>query len=333
MTRLCAPMLAMAIALASASIATSGVVGRSDRDGRSAFAHLCPDALSWTNHPVPRVPPPGPRDAQGVPMIVVDGTRYYRPGALAINGMKRLDAYRHGGDIRQLQVAELLAQRLRELSLHRRRADWLPFWYDYPAAGQRAPWFNAMTQGLVLSFYVRLARATDDPTHLRAAHRIFGSFLRLGPNRRPWVAYVDRSGLFWLEHYPGSATHHVLNAHLHAVFGIYEYWQVTRSTKARRFLRAATATMRQKAADYRVKGGDSLYDLGTRTRITKYHEVHVWQLQLMSRMSGDRYFARLAQGFVSDHRPTGFVPGRPAKLGSRFVGPQCRPARIGGLGG
>ena len=33
-----------------------------------------------------------------------------------------------------------------------RNAWFLPFTYDYLAAGQVAPWYNAMTQGLVLSF-------------------------------------------------------------------------------------------------------------------------------------------------------------------------------------
>ena len=44
--------------------------------------------------------------------------------------------------------------------------------------------------------------------------------------RKPWVAHVDPRRYLWLEHYPRRKPDHVLNAHLHAIFGIYEYWQV-----------------------------------------------------------------------------------------------------------
>ena len=44
-----------------------------------------------------------PRDAEGVPMYRVGDELYYRPGALAINGMKRIDAYLDTGDTAQLE--------------------------------------------------------------------------------------------------------------------------------------------------------------------------------------------------------------------------------------
>ncbi len=94
---------------------------------------------------------------------------------------------------------------------------WLPFWFDYPPEGLTAPWFNAMSQGLVLSFFVRLHRVTGDDIHLRAAEKVFDSYRRLGRKgsgqQRPWVAYVADGGYLWLEHYPNARPDHVLNAH------------------------------------------------------------------------------------------------------------------------
>ena len=258
-------------------------------------------------------------------MVIVDGERHYRPGALAINGMKRLDAYHDTDDQRQLDQALLQAERLREISLHRREADWLPFTYDYPAAAQRAPWFNAMVQGLALSFYVRLGRITGDPVHMAAAVRVFRSFLRFGTGRKPWVAYRDGRGFLWFEHYPRSRPDHVLNAHLFATIGIYEYWQATRSRQARRVLAAAITTMRENASRYRRPGGRSRYDLRHETTFPKYHAIHVWQLGMLARISGDRSFSRLARRLSEDRRPMAQAPGRPAKQASRFVGRHCRP--------
>jgi hypothetical protein len=286
------------------------------------LADICTDGLPWTDHPPPPIPAPGPRDRQGVPMVRVNGRLYYRPGALAINGMKRIDAYRDHGNGRQLRLALREASRLRIISLERRRAEWLPFWYDYAPAGQRAPWFNAMTQGLVLSFFVRLYRVTGNAMHLAAARRVFRSFQRLGQQRRPWVAYVD-GGYLWLEHYPRRRPGHILNAHLHAVFGIYEYWQATRSPEARRVLLGAVTTMRHHAGRFRRPGGVSLYGLRTRSLILKYHEIHIWQLRLLAKISGSAEFGRLSRALTSDVPPAGRVNGQPARQGSGIVGPQC----------
>jgi hypothetical protein len=261
-------------------------------------------------------------------MIIRDGKRHYWPGALAINGMKRIDAYLDHGDPRQLRQALLQAERLRAMSHRRRNATWLPFTFDYLPAGQRAPWYNAMTQGLALSFYVRLYRVTGDALHLAAARKVFASFRRLGQRRRPWVAYVDGRGNLWLEHYPLRRPDHVLNAHLHAIFGIYEFWQVTRSDRAEAVLEGAIETMRRQAHRYRRPGKVSYYGLRSRSTIVKYHQIHVWQLRLLSRISGDPTFRRLARRMVADYKPRGEVPGRPAERHRDVVGPHCRPEPV-----
>ena len=111
--------------------------------------------------------------------------------------------------------------------------------------------------------------------------RSFASFKRLGMGK-PWVAYVDPRRYLWLEHYPGRRPGHVLNAHLHAIFGIYEYWQVTRSDAARRVLRGSITTMRDNAWRYRRRGKTSLYGLRIRSSIYKYHEIHIWQFRLLA---------------------------------------------------
>lgn len=292
------------------------------------LADICPDGLPWTKHPPQRFPVPMPHDRFGVPMVRVGGQLHYRPGALAINGMKRIDTYRDHGDKRQLEQALKQAWRLRTMSLTRRGASWLPFWYDYAPAGQRAPWFNAMTQGLVLSFYVRLYQVTGDAIHLEAAREVFESYQRLGQQRRPWVAYVDLGEYLWLEHYPLKRPDHILNAHLHAIFGIYEYWQATRSPEARKVLRGAITTMSRHAESYRRPGGLSLYGLRSRSLIGKYHEIHIWQLLLLAKISGHADFAHLASALATDVRPVGRANGRPARQGPGIVGPQCRPDEL-----
>jgi hypothetical protein len=208
---------------------------------------------------------------------------------------------------------------------------WLPFWFDYPPAGLTAPWFNAMSQGLALSFFVRLHRVTGDEVHLEAAEHLFSSYRRLGRRKggagRPWVAYVADGGYLWLEHYPNDRPDHVLNAHLHSLNGLYEYWQHTRSAEARRLLEGALTTMRDRAGRFRRDGRVSIYGLRSRTNHYKYHQVHIWQLRLLGRMTGDPYFSELADAMASDRTPKRRVPGKPGESRLRTVpssAPQSR---------
>ena len=191
-----------------------------------------------------------------------------------------------------------------------------------------------MSQGLALSFFSRLYRVTGDDVHQRAATRIFASFRRLGPRQaaaapvpaRSWVAYVDERDHLWLEHYPRIGPDHVLNAHLHALNGIYEYWLLTRSAEARQLLEGALTTVRERAGQYRRRDRASLYGLRSRTNHFRYHEVHIWQLRLLGRMTGDPFFTRLGDTLAADRAPEGHVPGRPAV---RVAGPVLSSARRG----
>jgi hypothetical protein len=282
------------------------------------------DRLPWTSDEPPALEVPPPVDQDGIALFRwIDDALYYRPGSVAINGMKRIDAFRDTGDVRQLEQALLQADHLRDMVIEDDDAWWLPFWFDYPPEGLTAPWFNAMSQGLALSFFTRLHRVTGDVAHLEAAERIFESYRRLGRRQggggRPWIAYIADGGYLWLEHYPNSRPNHVLNAHMHSLIGLYEYWQHTRSAEARNLLEGALTTMRDRAQVYRREGRVSLYGLRSRTNHFKYHQVHIWQLRLLSRMTGDRSFRDLADGMASDRVPNRDVPGRPIESRMRLV--------------
>ncbi len=336
--RLLAPFLALMIATVG-SLATPAPAGASEPDEPPPFRHrhfdlvdLPFDRLPWTSDKPPVLDVPPPVDKKGIALFRwIDDALYYRPGSVAINGMKRIDAFRDTGDRRQLEQALVQADHLREMAIVDDDAWWLPFRFDYPPEGLTAPWFNAMSQGLALSFFVRLHRVTGDDRHLEAAERIFESFRRFGRRKgggdRPWVAYIASGRYLWLEHYPSDRPDHVLNAHLHSLIGLYEYWQHTRSPEARRLLEGALTTMRDRAGLYRREGKVSIYGLRSRTNHYKYHQIHIWQLRLLSRMTGDPYFGELGDAMASDKRPKRDVAGEPALSTTRIVpsgAPQSR---------
>jgi hypothetical protein len=260
-------------------------------------------------HPM-RLPPPQHVDEDGVIMRRWGDRWVYPTGGLSMTGMSRLVAWRVTGDRGQLDQALRQAAKLREIAIRSGGAWWLPHDFAYPAEGMRRPWFNAMTQGLALSFFIRLYQTTGDPLHLRAARAVFRSFEAIGRGHRRWVAYVDGDRYLWLEHYPSLQADHVLNAHLHAIFGLYEYWQETRSRSARHILEGAITTMRDRLGDFRRPGRVSLYCLHHREVILHYHVIHVWQIRLLGRITGDGWYLRMSTAFRRDHGFT--TPGRGA---------------------
>jgi hypothetical protein len=178
-----------------------------------------------------------------------------------------------------------------------------------------------MSQGLALSFFVRLHAVTGDPADLLTADELFRSFTLFGPGREAWGTYVDRQGYLWLEHYPNRRQDHHLNAHLHATFGLYEFFEATGSLEARLLLEGAITTLRDRAGGFRRPGRISFYSSRTKTVIGSYHDIHIWQLRLLGRITGDAWFTRLGDDIAADHPPRPYVPGRPAVDGLRPVEP------------
>jgi hypothetical protein len=301
--------------LVGIAVAVPAPAAAADPDYRVESFDLAPQPWAWrvfNGLPALRVRTRGPHDADGVPLFRwTDGLLYYRPGQVAGNGMRHLDLYRRQGSSAHLAQARRNARVLLRLARHARHAWWLPTWFDYKAEGLRAPWYDSHAQGWALSFFVRMYRVTGRRIYRQAADRVFASFLRLRRSQSPWVSDVVH-GYLWLEHYPNGVSRRVLNAHLHAIFGLFEYWELTRALRARRVLEGAITTMRRNVSRYRRPGLASRYALSSNHGIVKYHGIHIWQLRLLARISGASYFARVADRFEHDLNPPGpgrFAPG------------------------
>lgn len=133
------------------------------------------------------------------------------------------------------------------------------------------------------------------PTIARNAHAQDPALQRLADERR------DPNGYLRLEEYPGPRPSHVFNGANFAFFGIYDYAMLTSDPTAIRLVRGHLTTMRRYAIAYRVPGGISLYDLTHRSRIAHYHAVDTWQLGMLGRMGGGRWFTRLGRAFHADY--------------------------------
>jgi hypothetical protein len=255
-----------------------------------------------------KVSPPAPDgavDADGIPLRNWNGALYYTADNIARQGLYRLKGFARTGDAAYTQVLDRFDTKLRSMAQPVGDAWFFPWPFSYGNEHLTTPWYNAMTEGLVLSFFSRMYEIYGDPSDLDAAAHVFASYLIMGPISTPWVATVER-GYLWLEHYPGGVTHHVLNAHLWATLGIYDYWrQLQRDGSSdidavQTVLDGAITTVRSNVWRYRRAGHTSLYALVHRTSYLSYHLLHIRQLRLLAKISADSYFATAADLFYAD---------------------------------
>jgi hypothetical protein len=103
--------------------------------------------------------------------------------------------------------------------------DYAPFWpYDL-----KAPWYSALTQGLVLSLCVYLYRETQEAQYLDWSHTIYQSFLV--PIDKGGITRFEDDGPFF-EEYPTHVPSRVLNGAVVAMMAVHDYAKITGNTDA-----------------------------------------------------------------------------------------------------
>ncbi len=253
---------------------------------------------------------PGPYDTAGIPLLNYRGTigLQYNPIAVAQYGLGNINLFLRNGEqarlARSLRAADWLTANL-ETNRHG-----VPVWHhhfdwDYRTR-LRAPWHSALAQGQGISLLVRAFQTTRRPQYAEAAALAFQAFLR-GVNEGG-VSVCNGAGDVWFEEYVVDPPGHILNGFLWALWGVYDYALLTGDGKARDLLDAATQTVRGNLHRYDV-GYWSLYELSP-TRLPMlaspfYHWLHVVQLEVMHRLTGDATFLEFARRWDAYARDPG----------------------------
>lgn len=274
-----------------------------------AIRHLLPSDLPYVTGRVTPLEAKPPTDEQGIRQFrTTDGELYDHPVWMAQEILRLLDSYEAGGGDPYLQMAERNADRLLADAVYARGAVYFPYRFDFALLGNpddlmSAPWYSAMAQGQALSGFVRLYLATQDERWRQAADLAFASFTWPRAEGEPWTVFVDADGYLWLEEYPKDPPLQVLNGHIYAIFGLYEYFELTGSPVALQLLRGALATVKHYGESFRNPGRLSAYDLRVRATNAKYHAIHIKQLRLLAEITGDATFNHLADEFAADSPP------------------------------
>jgi hypothetical protein len=262
--------------------------------------------VPWEERRLAGGPPMTPRtvgdaDEKGVPLRPLGrgGALVYNPTVLAQQGIKRLDSYQQTGKDVHRRVARNIAAVLDKTATDGKGRRWQP--HSYALGLQKPGWVNGNSHGLVLSFMSRYYELLGAEAKLESARELLPAFDRREGSKR-WFTTVTDDGLLWFEHWPDGKHVHTLNAHLNTLFGLYDYWLLTGDPVAERYFLGGALTVREKLDRFRRKDRLSRYSLSAPLATVHYHETHIDQLQILSRMTGDEWFARQADKLARDQR-------------------------------
>ena len=246
----------------------------------------------------------GPCDSEGIPLLDYHGKigRQYNPIAIAQYGLGNYNLFRRTGDAARRQkfflVAEWLSSHLEKnpsgLSVWNHHFDW-----EYRDT-LRKPWYSALAQGQGISVLVRAHRESHDRRYLEAAQLALKSFFK--PVADGGVLFTDDRGDLWFEEYIVSPPTHILNGFIWAAWGVYDYFLATHDQSAQELFTRAVQTLLRNLDRYDL-GFWSLYEQsGTRLPMVAspfYHQLHIVQLRVMHRLTGENKFARVADRWES----------------------------------
>ena len=144
--------------------------------------------LMYAGEHIAAVSPNGAVDGKGIPMRSWNGALYYVADNIARQGLYRLNGFVRTGDSAYTRVVRAFDAKLRAMARPVGDAWFFPWPFSYSNEHLVTPWYNAMTQGLVLSFFSRMYEVYGDPDDLAAAGHVFASFRdhRSGRRRRGW---------------------------------------------------------------------------------------------------------------------------------------------------
>ncbi|MFC1692658.1 D-glucuronyl C5-epimerase family protein [Candidatus Latescibacterota bacterium] len=239
-------------------------------------------------------------DADGIPMLDYKGNIgiQYNPNSIAQYALGYYDLFL---DTRNFMYEQLFLK----------QADWfvnnvrfidddIGLWeynFDFEYhEGLKAPWRSALAQGQGISVLVRAYSLTKNEKYLTVAAKSFKSFER-GIDDSGGVTYIDKEGYFWFEELIFDPPTHVLNGFIWALWGIYDYYLVTKDEKALHLFREGTRTLEDKIEKYDIGFWSIYHLLPTKLKMiasTYYQRLHIVQLEAMYNLTGKKIFKEYA---------------------------------------
>jgi hypothetical protein len=161
--------------------------------------------------------------------------------------------------------------------------------FDLPSRDLKAPWISGLTQSQAISVLLREYQLSNDPRYLDAATKAL-DWLRK-PMEKGGLSKRMPKGVFY-EEYPNIAKpSHVLNGHMWALFGIWDFYRVTGDKVAKKMFDDGVVALHSELPKYDVDcwsvySQDNLLDTVTGA----YQQFIIEQLRVMHAITSDPLF-------------------------------------------
>ncbi len=246
----------------------------------------------------------GPFDPAGIPMLDYHGVIgvQYNPIAIAHWGLANYNRFceTHDGTRwrKTLNAADWLVANL-EPNAH---GVWVwnhHFDWDYRDT-LKAPWHSGLAQGQGVSLLLRAHGGTGNREYECAAEKAFIALTR--PVTEGGVLFEDDKNDLWIEEYVVDPPTHILNGFMWALWGVFDFWLARKDASAKGIFDRGVETLLRNLARFDT-GYWSFYEQsGTRLKMLAspfYHQLHIVQLRVMFKLTGDAHFAAVAEKWES----------------------------------
>lgn len=164
----------------------------------------------------------------------------------------------------------------------------------------KSPWYSGLAQGQGLSVLVRAYKITSDKKYISIAKKVFHSFqceVDIGG-----VTFTDNNDNKWIEEYIVDPPTHILNGFIWALWGVYDYYLVTKDKSSYKLYNDYVRTLKINLNSYDI-GLWSLYEhSGTRLKMISssfYHKLHITQLNVMYNLTKEEIFQTYSKKWES----------------------------------
>lgn len=231
-------------------------------------------------------------DTDKLPILDIgDGKSFEFPVAIFQYGLGAYDLFLQTNDER---YRKKFIQAVNWTVFHQEASGaWDNFSYYYPEHPN-----GAMAQGEGVSLLIRAYVELNDLKYLECAKKAI-DFMLLSTKDGGTTLYKSDGAIILLE-YPHRKA--VLNGWIFAWWGLYDYVLITKDCKRyKRILNQSEKTLREFLPKYSKKVW-SAYDLEGRIASPFYHNLHIAQMQVMYRLTGDDLYNDIASIWIKQQR-------------------------------
>ena len=151
------------------------------------------------------------------------------------------------------------------------------------------PWISGMAQGEALSVSLRAHQLTGNKAYYEIAQKIYNIFSVPVDDGGVIANFPDGSKL--IEEYPTRPPSCVLNGFILSLFGIYDYWRVTKENTSLELFNCCVNSIKKNLKNYDTNYW-TLYDLWKPSRLTSryYHSLHIILLTKLYDLTNESIF-------------------------------------------